>query len=175
MLNSTPDFPLWAGSLATQARRLRQDLGASAQQLEALFEDWIAPGSLAQQEKGKHSRNRRWNLRLTFWTFLWQVSQAGASCREAIRQAQARCRATADRPPPDEDCPYCQARAALPLEPLQTIHDHLVSEAQEAVAAKDLWCGHRVHVVDGSTVTAPDTPANQHAYPQQSVQKPGCG
>ena len=48
-------------------------------------------------------------------------------------------------------------------------------EAQQGVANKDLWCEHRVFVADGSAVTAPDTPANQKAYPQQSVQKPGCG
>jgi hypothetical protein len=45
----------------------------------------------------------------------------------------------------------------------------------DGLAAKDLWCGHHVLVVDGSSVTAPDTPANQKAFPQQSVQKPGCG
>jgi hypothetical protein len=30
-------------------------------------------------------------------------------------------------------------------------------------------------VADGSTVTMPDTPKNQAAYPQQKTQKPGCG
>ena len=30
-------------------------------------------------------------------------------------------------------------------------------------------------MVDGSTITMPDTPANQAAYPQQKSQKPGCG
>ena len=30
-------------------------------------------------------------------------------------------------------------------------------------------------VVDGTTVTMPDTPANQAEYPQLEVQKPGCG
>jgi hypothetical protein len=63
----------------------------------------------------------------------------------------------------------------LPIERLQDIHDGLVREADAALAAKDLWCGHRVYVADGSTVTAPDTPENQALYPQQSVQKPGCG
>ena len=58
---------------------------------------------------------------------------------------------------------------------MQEIHDGLVSEARQAIASKDLWCGHHVTVVDGCTVTAPDTAANQKAYPQQSVQKPGCG
>ena len=131
--------------------------------------------ALAQQDEGAHSRDRFWNLRLTFWTFLWQVAQAGASCREAIRQAQALCRNRGRPLPPDANSPYCQARSALPIERLQELHDGLVADAQSAIAAKDLWCGHRGIVVDGSTVTAPDTPANQKAYPQQSVQKPGCG
>ena len=30
-------------------------------------------------------------------------------------------------------------------------------------------------MVDGSTITMPDTPENQAAYPQQKTQKPGCG
>jgi hypothetical protein len=34
---------------------------------------------------------------------------------------------------------------------------------------------HHVLVADGSSVTAPDTPANQKTFPQQKVQKPGCG
>jgi hypothetical protein len=37
------------------------------------------------------------------------------------------------------------------------------------------WQGKRVHLIDGTTVTLPDTPANQVAYPQQSTQKPGLG
>jgi hypothetical protein len=50
-----------------------------------------------------------------------------------------------------------------------------VAEADRALARKDLWCGHQVRVVDGTTVTLPDTPENQNRYPQQSVQRPGCG
>jgi hypothetical protein len=38
-----------------------------------------------------------------------------------------------------------------------------------------LWHGRKVRVVDGSTVTMPDTPENQAAYPQMKSQKPGCG
>ena len=172
---TTPDFPHWAGNFAAQAKRLRTTLGPSLHQFELLFALWIPAWRLAQQDEGPHSRDRRWNLRLTFWTFLWQIAQAGASCREAIRQAQALCRNQGRQPPPDENSPYCQARGALPPERLQEIHDGLVAEAEAARGAKDLWCGHRVTVVDGTTVTAPDTEANQAAYPQQSVQKPGCG
>jgi len=172
---TTPDFPDWAGGFAHQLRKLRSTAAPTLHQFELLFALWIPHWRLAQQDEGPHSRLRRWNLRLVFWTFLWQVAQAGASCREAIRQAQALCKNAGHPVPPDADSPYCQARGGLPLERLQEIHDGLCAEAREAVPTKDLWCGHHVLVADGSSVTAPDTPANQRAFPQQKVQKPGCG
>ena len=171
----TLDFPSWAGGFAHQLQKLRGTAAPTLHPFELLFAGWIPHWRLAQEDAGPHSRDRCWNLRLVFWTFLWQVAQAGASCREAIRQAQARCKNAGRRLPPDQDSPYCQARGSLPLERLQEIHDHLCMEAREGVPDRELWCGHHVVVVDGSSVTAPDTPANQKAFPQQSVQKPGCG
>jgi hypothetical protein len=38
-----------------------------------------------------------------------------------------------------------------------------------------LWRGRRVRVVDGSTITMPDTPENQAEYPQAKTQASGCG
>lgn len=172
---TTPDFTPWAGSFARQLQCCRRASAATAHQLELLFGPWIAPWLLAQQDEGDHSRNRCWNLRLVFWTFLWQVAQAGSSCREAIRQAQARCHSSGQRPPPNPTSPYCQARGNLPLERLEQIHHRVVGEVDQIIGAGDLWCGRRVLVADGSTVTAPDTPENQDVYPQQSVQRPGCG
>jgi hypothetical protein len=172
---TTPDFPAWAGAFAAQVQRLRATLGPTLRLFETLFGAWIPAWRLAQQDDGPHSRDRRWNLRLTFWTFLWQVAHPGTACRNAIREAQSWCQNGGRRPPPDQNSPYCQARAALPIERLQEIHDRLAADADAAIATKDLWCGHRVLVVDGTTVTAADTPANQEAYPQLSVQRPGCG
>lgn len=171
----THDFPAWAGAFSRQLQRCRVATAGPLHQLERLFEPWIAPWLLAQQDEGSHSRDRRWNLRLVFWTFLWQVTQAGSSCREAIRQAQARCQSHGQPPPPDTTSPYCQARANLPLERLDQIHHRLADAADEIMGAGDLWCGRRVLVADGTTVTAPDTPENQKTYPRQSVQRPGCG
>ena len=101
----TCDFPCWAGGFAHQLRKLRSTAAPTLHQLELLFALWIPHWRLAQQEEGEHSRNRRWNLRLVFWTFLWQVAQAGASCREAIRQAQALCKNAARPTPPAADSP----------------------------------------------------------------------
>lgn len=172
---TTPDFPDWAGGFARHLEKLRSTVAPTLHQFELLFAPWIPHWRLAQQDEGAHSRNRHWNLRLVFWTFLWQVAQAGASCREAIRQAQVLCKNVGRQLPPDTDSPYCQARGGLPLERLQEIHDGLCTEAHQTVSSQDLWCGHHVWVADGSSVTAPDTPANQKAFPQQKVQKPGCG
>jgi hypothetical protein len=172
---STPDFPDWTANFARHLHRLHASTAPALHQFEQLFRPWIAPWRLAQQDEGDHSRDRCWNLRLVFWTFLWQVAQAGASCREAIRQAQALCLASARHLPPDTTSPYCQARGAIPVDRLQAIHDDLLKEADAAVATQDFWCGRRVFAVDGSSVIAADTPQNQKAFPQQSVQKPGCG
>ncbi|HNA31226.1 MAG TPA: IS4 family transposase [Thiobacillaceae bacterium] len=171
----TPDFAPWAGGFARQLQQLRTSAAPTLHQFELLFARWVPHWRLAQQEEGPHSRRRRWHLRLVFWTYLWQVAQAGASCREAVRQAQVRCRSVGRAAPPDEDSPYCQARGRLPLERLQEIHEALGAEANAAVASRDLWCGHQVLVADGTCITAPDTPANQAAFPQQKVQQPGCG
>ena len=43
------------------------------------------------------------------------------------------------------------------------------------MTAEHLWCGRHVKVIDGSTVSMPDTVKNQAAYPQPKTQKAGCG
>jgi len=39
----------------------------------------------------------------------------------------------------------------------------------------ELWYGLQPKLIDGTTVSAPDTPKSQRAYPQSRTQKPGCG
>lgn len=172
---TTPDLPAFAPLFAQQLQHLRTATQAALHQFQALFEPWIPHYRLAQQDQGPHSRDRCWNLRLVFWTFLWQIAQAGASCREAILQARHLCQLHQRPQPPEKTSPYCQARGQLPLERLEEIHDALVTEAQTALVTRDLWCGLRVFAVDGTTLTAPDTPENQAAFPQQKSQRPGCG
>lgn len=171
----TPDFPALAPLFAQHLHQMRTVLGPSLHQWEALLQGWIPRHLLAQEDEGHHSRNRCWNLRLVFWTFLWQVAQAGSSCREAIRHAQNLCRLHQRPIPADSTSPFCQARSQLPLERLDQIHQAVVSEAQAGLSASDLWCGLHVYAVDGTTLTAPDTPENQKAFPQHRGQRAGCG
>jgi hypothetical protein len=75
------------------------------------------------------------------------------------------------------DSAYCQARQRLPrlvLERLQqAVTGQLRAEADSDPST--LWHGHRVHFLDGSSFSMPDTPALQQEFGQPSGQAPGCG
>ncbi|MEH2421682.1 MAG: hypothetical protein V7K48_12395 [Nostoc sp.] len=51
----------------------------------------------------------------------------------------------------------------------------MIQSLEKKVEEEHLWCGHNGKVIDGSTVSMPDTVENQKEYPQSSSQKPGCG
>lgn len=112
---------------------------------------------------------------VTMWVFLSQCLSPDHSCREAVarltawRVAQGRARCS-----PDTSA-YCTARDALPEEACHELVRRTGRELEAEAPVEWLWHGRRVRVVDGSTVTMPDTPANQAEYPQAKTQKPGCG
>jgi hypothetical protein len=58
---------------------------------------------------------------------------------------------------------------------LEKLFNQAAQNMEEKVTIEHLWCGRNVKVIDGSTVSMPDTVENQKAYPQPSNQKPGCG
>jgi len=70
---------------------------------------------------------------------------------------------------------YCKARLRLPLDMVSGMTIATGRLIATTVPDNWRWFGRRVRLVDGTTVTLPDTPANQAAYPQQSGQKPGLG
>lgn len=166
---------MWAGGFQRHYQKVRAAAQGSLHQLEVLASPWIPAHLLAPQDEKEFSRQRIWTLRLTFWSFLWQVAQVGASCRKTVRQAIFLCTAQGQPVPGDDDGIYCTARAKLPVERLDQIHRQVVQAAQALVTQGDLWCGKRVRALDGTCVSMADTPENQEVFPQPSTQKPGCG
>ena len=116
---------------------------------------------------------------VVFWSFLEQVQTPNSSCREAVRKVMARsCRKSSgsnSTPMSGNNAAYCQARAKLPLEVLDQIHEHLVHRLQSRIPSKSLWHGRPVRLVDATGISMPDTPENQALWPQSKGQKPGCG
>ena len=171
----TPVFTAWSSQFTSHLARLRRASRIPMHPFQQVFGRWICEPLLSQEDQGVHSRCRHWPLRLTFWTFLWQTSQPGASCREAVLQAGTLRHQAGLAPSKAGESAYCQARTRIPMERLTQIHERVVREGVAAARLGSLWCGRRVRVVDGTTVTLADTPTNQRRFPQQSVQKPGCG
>ena len=113
---------------------------------------------------------------VTLWVFLGQVLER--------RPLLPRRRRPPDRPPPG-------AGAAAVLRPDRRLLPGPPAPARVVLRRRGLlrrprawtprpsrrwlWKGRRVYLFDGTTVTMPDTPENQAAYPQVYNQKPGLG
>jgi hypothetical protein len=112
---------------------------------------------------------------VTLWVFLGQVLSADHSCRAAVARLIAHRLGQGQEPCSAETGAYCQARKRLPESFFSDVACS-VGRALDARAERGwLWKGRRVYLFDGTTVTMPDTPANQAAYPQVYNQGPGLG
>jgi hypothetical protein len=130
---------------------------------------------LSATEEGPNSRDRVFNLRLTFECFIWQMLKPKTSCREVVRQIQALL-GLHNRDLMDEgNSAYIQARQRLPRERLEKALDATAQTADRRAGSGGQLNGRPVKVIDGSTTQLPDTSRNQKRYPQPARQKPGCG
>jgi len=169
---TTPFFPAWRRRLAPMGQRVRRLRQQSLLHLDRLFDRFLPPELLAQADEGPNRRERVFTVRRTFFGFLYQVLNPDCACREIVRQIQALFALHNGPPVAERTGAYCQARARSPWDILPRLR---CAAAAQAEKARPLWHGLRVKVVDGTSTSLPDTPANQRAYPQPSGQKPGCG
>ena len=112
---------------------------------------------------------------ITLWVFLGQVLSADHSCRAAVARLIAHRISRGQSPCSAETGAYCQARKRLPEKFFSDVARQVGRGLEDRVDSEWLWKSRRVYVYDGSSVSMPDTPQNQAAYPQPVVQKPGLG
>jgi hypothetical protein len=112
---------------------------------------------------------------VTLGVFLGQVLDADHSCRAAVARLIAHRVARGLDPCSARTGAYCQARKRLPEAFFSEAALRTGRALDDGVDRQWLWKDRRVYVYDGSSVTMPDTPANQAAYPQPVAQKPGLG
>jgi len=170
---NTPFFPAWRARLANLGRHVHHLQQHSLVQLDGLLAPLLPAGVLAQADQGPNSRERIYPVRRTFFGFLYQVLNPQCACREIVRQILAlrTLDSAADTAQPGTSA-FCQARHRLPNDILARIRSAL---AEHADRVGERWQGFCVKVIDGTGVSAPDTPENQRRYPQPAGQKPGCG
>jgi len=146
--------------------------------VNSLLASTLSPEAIeaACREFGHVWRATFWNPTTTLLTFLLQVLSAEKTLRAAVADLLSQLVALGRRDLPSGDpTAYCQARQRLPLEVPIAMLSHVVEQIKPLPAAVSTWLGRRVWMVDGTTVSMPDEPELQTAFPQHASQKPGCG
>lgn len=109
----------------------------------------------------------------TLSLFIRQVTSEDKSCRNALINDAADQVALKNKPLTTRNDAYCKARKRLNEHDVKSMFQ-LAGERLDKVSSEAwLWYGRRVVLVDGSTLSMPDSSANQEVYPQLSTQKKG--
>lgn len=129
---------------------------------------------LVQEHAGEY-RDRIYPPLRTLGLFIGQALSADGACQDAVARNLSERTARGV-----SDCslrtgPYCKARQRLPLELIVELQRVLARRMEQAQPPAWRWHGRAVKLLDGTTVSMPDTPANQEVFPQSSSQQPGLG
>lgn len=111
----------------------------------------------------------------TLSMFIAQVLSADGSCQQAVDDAMVKRMIGGLKPGSTDTGGYCKARARLPVTMVSTLAREVGGIVANGAASWWHWRGRPVRLVDGATVTLPDTKENQATYPQPNSQKAGLG
>ncbi len=112
---------------------------------------------------------------VTLCTFLSQVLDPDHSCRGAVARVIVWMAVNGRKPCSEHTGAYCDARRRLPLGVIVRLVRHTARQADVRRGGDGLWKGRSVVLVDGATVSMPDTTRNQLAFPQSRAQGIGLG
>lgn len=161
-------------SLVEQVQRFRARF---AQSVATVLGDVIPGESLLAwiaQEVGTY-RERIYGPLATLVLFIEQVLGADHSCQDAVARGLS-ARVALGQPTCSLNTgPYCKARTRLPLSLLQRLAREVAARLCAQQPATWHWRGREVKLIDGTTVSMPDTKANQACFPQHRSQRAGLG
>jgi len=137
------------------------------------FQNILSTTSLSRYISQVKHRDRIFTPELTLFGFLSQAIGADSSCQASVSQIIAHLINQGNEVPSANTAAYCKARSRFPESVLSGLTRESGQQLEEQAAPKWLWRGRHVKLADGSTVSMPDTPENQHLYPQPDSQKKG--
>lgn len=111
----------------------------------------------------------------TLRLFIGQVLSADRACQDVVGRRLSERIAKGQSVSALSTSSYCDARQRLPIALPVTLGTMLGGRLETMTPSAWRWRGRPVKLFDGTTVSMPDTPSNQQAYPQSREQKPGLG
>lgn len=139
------------------------------------FSEVLSKKELRCHIQDTESRERIFTPEVTLWAFLSQVIDDDKSQQAAVSRVIAASIAQRKKPPSANTSAYSQARARLPEDILSALTRDTAKQVSSNIPNSWLWKGRHIKLVDGSTLSMPDTIKNQLEYPQPTSQKKGVG
>jgi hypothetical protein len=120
-------------------------------------------------------RDRVFNPITTVWGFLSQVLSDDHSCQDAVARIIAHRSARGQEICSPNTAAFCKARLRLPLQVVECLAKETAQKLESQAIDEWKWLGRSVKIIDGTTVSMPDTEENQAAFPQMQGQEEGIG
>lgn len=139
------------------------------------FKELLLKEDIVLLVKEQKHRERVYTPEVTLWAFLSQVIEEDKSLQAAVTRVIATAIANGEHIPSVNTSAYSQARSNLKEESISLLAQKTAQHVVEHLPKEWLWNHKQIKLVDGSTVSMPDTQSNQEAYPQSRSQKAGVG
>ena len=140
---------------------------------ELPFKEILSSELIGEKLSTLEYRDRVFRPDMTIFAFLAQVMGQDQSCSSAVTQVIAHLARCGEEVPSVNTAAYCKARARLPEKILSDLAKETTEELEKEIAPELLWRGRHIKLPDGTSVSMPDTAANQAVYPQSNTQKKG--
>ena len=127
------------------------------------------------REHGMPTRHRLYPPIDTLRLFVGQTLSADRACQDVVGRHLAEREANAQSPSALGTSSYCDARQRMRLALPTALSEVIAERLERAAPVHWRWQGRTVKIFDGTTVSMPDTPSNQLAYPQSRTQAVGLG
>ena len=130
--------------------------------------------SLLAEEVGSF-RERIYPPLTTLGLFIGQAMSPDGACQDAVARRLSERTAQGLAACSLNSGPYCKARKRLPLDLIRRLALTVGDRLERASPVDWKWRGRSIKLMDGTTISMPDTESNQLAYPQSGTQQAGLG
>jgi hypothetical protein len=111
----------------------------------------------------------------TLGLFIGQALIQDGACQDAVSRRLSERAARRETACSLNSGPYCKARQRLPLGLIRRLALKIGEMLEQDSPVDWKWRGRSIKLIDGTTISMPDTASNQSVYPQSGVQQAGLG